>query len=238
MMILSMVWHMMHSLLFRQRLPQSRNTRSVTHSQGETQTCPKHPQADKLTDSPASPGQAAPTAQTTPTGQAAQSAQRSANPNKERSEAGRKQWSLMDSRQRTVRFNEQFLATHYDLRYNTMKVTTEFRRKSDGPDAPWCQLTERDLNSMTVEQLMAGGDSWGYGMRLCIDSAAVPNYNPVTDYLLTCPSWDGTDHIGAMARRVPTTYERWPEFFHRWVLALTAQALGMKAARADTSALP
>jgi len=66
-MILSMVWHMMHSLLFRQRMPQSRNTRSVTHSQGETQTCPKHPQADKLTDSPASPGQAAPTAQTTPT---------------------------------------------------------------------------------------------------------------------------------------------------------------------------
>ena len=233
-MILSMVWHMMHSLLFRQRLPQSRNTRSVTHSQGETQTCPKHPQADNLTDSPASPAQAAPTAQTTPTGQAAQSAQRSASPNKERSEAGRKQWPLMDSRQRTVRFNEQFLATHYDLRYNTMKVTTEFRRKSDGPDAPWCQLTERDLNSMTVEQLMAGGDSWGYGMRLCIDSAAVPNYNPVTDYLLTCPSWDGTDHIGAMARRVPTTYERWPEFFHRWVLALTAQALGMKAARGNS----
>ena len=60
-MILSMVWHMMHSLLFRQRLPQSRNTRSVTHSQGETQTCPKHPQADKLTERPASPGQAAPT---------------------------------------------------------------------------------------------------------------------------------------------------------------------------------
>jgi predicted P-loop ATPase len=78
-----------------------------------------------------------------------------------------------------------------------------------------------------VEQLKAGGGSWSYAMRLCIESAAVPSYNPVRAYLDGCPQWDGHDHIGDLARRVPTSWERWPEFFHRWVLAMVAQARGM-----------
>ena len=137
--------------------------------------------------------------------------------------------NIAASRQRTVRFNEQFLAERYELRYNTLKGITEFRSRSGGEDAPWQPLKERDLNRLTVEQLKAGGESWSYGMKLCIDSSSVPEYNPVADYLASCPPWDGHDHIGAMARRVPTSYERWPEFFHRWMLGLTAQALGMAA---------
>ena len=88
-------------------------------------------------------------------------------------------------------------------------------------------LTDRDLNRITVEQLEAGGASWSYAMKLCIESSEIPCYNPVTAWLDGCPRWDGHDHIGDLARRVPTGYDRWPEFFHRWMLALVAQAKGM-----------
>ena len=161
------------------------------------------------------------------------------------------------SRAAVIRFNKQFLAEHYDLRYNVLKKATEFRPKSSadksisspplgggvgGEASPplgggvggeafrggsWLPLTDRDVNRMTVEQLEAGGGSWSYGMKLCLESSAVPAYNPVTAWLQGCPEWDGHDHIGDLARRVPTTYDRWPLFFHRWMLAMVAQAKGM-----------
>ena len=143
-----------------------------------------------------------------------------------------------------IRFNEQFLRDHYDLRYNTMKKTTEFRPKQlevpisqvlspndQTPNSPllqdWLPLTDRDLNAITVGQLLAGGQSWSYGMKLCIDSSRVESFDPVADYLDHLPQWDGRDHIADLAARVPTQYAEWPVLFRRWLLAMVAQARGM-----------
>ena len=149
-----------------------------------------------------------------------------------------------------IRFNLQFLRDHYDLRYNTMKKTTEFRPKTPSSAiksiyAPplgggarggavgatrggaFLPLTDRDLNSLTVDQLLAGGQSWSYAMRLCVDSAHVEDYNPVADYLDHLPQWDGHDHISDLAARVPTDYQDWPRLFRRWLLAMVAQVRGM-----------
>ena len=167
-----------------------------------------------------------------------------------------------------IRFNERFLHDRYELRYNTMLRTTEFRPRpcacsapggfpagpasgsspvpafgssavpASGPSAipaapipasPWRPVTDRDLNGLTVEQLLCGGSSWGYGMKLCIDSTRVESFNPVDDYLSHLPRWDGRDHIGALAARVPTAYAEWPRLFRRWLLAMVAQARGLSA---------
>ena len=168
----------------------------------------------------------------------------------------------------SIRFNEQYLRDHFDLRYNTMLKTTEFRpRSASAPvpegfpeglpectapaageisradsvsgglpageclpedTAPWRPITDRDLNALTVGQLLAGGQSWTYGMRLCIDSTRVESFNPVTDYLGSLPAWDGRrDYIADLAARVPTHYKEWPQLFRRWFLAMVAQARGM-----------
>ena len=158
-----------------------------------------------------------------------------------------------------IRFNERFLHDRYELRYNTMLRTTEFRPRpcacsapggfpagpasgpspvpASGPSAglapvpasSWRPVTDRDLNGLTVEQLLCGGSSWGYGMKLCIDSTRVESFNPVDDYLSHLPRWDGRDHIGALAARVPTAYAEWPRLFRRWLLAMVAQARGLSA---------
>ena len=131
-----------------------------------------------------------------------------------------------------IRFNKQFLGDRYDLRYNTMLKTTEFRPKhAENPevtnDQEWRPVTERDLNALTVDQLLAGGQSWSYGMRLCIDSSHVENFDPVANDLEHLPAWDGRDHIAALAARVPTQYQEWPRLFRRWLLAMVAQVHGM-----------
>jgi hypothetical protein len=128
-----------------------------------------------------------------------------------------------------IAFNTQFLKDHYELRYNTMKGVTEFRPLRHADDTgteSWQTLGDRELNSIVIEQLMLGGRSWTYGMRLCIESSRVTEYNPVTAFLDSCPQWDGQDHIGRLAGRVPNDYEHWEPFFHRWVLAMVAQWCG------------
>ncbi len=132
---------------------------------------------------------------------------------------------MRSDRAAMVRFNEAFLRQHYDLRYNVLTQQTELRERDS--DADWRPLDERELNQLTVEQLKAGGSSWSYAMRLCIERPAVPLHHPVRHWLQQLPAWDGRDRIDALAARVPTDYADWPRYFHRWLLALTAQALGM-----------
>ena len=120
---------------------------------------------------------------------------------------------------------QAFFERNYDLRYNVMKQTEEFRRKAppgdpealigqpepliDGPDG-WQQLTDREFNRIVVEQMAQEGAGWAVDVELYVRSALVPAYSPVADYLKHCEPWDGqTDHIRRMAMRVPTDYKWW-----------------------------
>ena len=77
---------------------------------------------------------------------------------------------------------------------------------------------------MAIEQMEQEGVAWSIDVELYVHSALTPDYSPVLDFLDRCGRWDGqTDHIRDLARRVPTDFERWPDFFHRWMLATVAQ---------------
>ena len=102
------------------------------------------------------------------------------------------------------------------------------RGSAGSGSSSWRPITSRDLNALTVGQLLAGGQSWTYGMKLCIDSTRVETFDPVNDYLTHLPAWDRQhDYIADLAARVPTKYKEWPLLFRRWLLAMVAQARGM-----------
>ena len=128
---------------------------------------------------------------------------------------------------------QQFIDQHYELRYNLIKQTEEFRPRHSGHDGTagngqWQQLTDRELRRISFEQMKEVGVAWNIDVELYVRSAMVPAYNPVSDFLGRCGTWDGhTDHIGQLARRVPTAYKQWPDLFHRWLLAMVAQWLQM-----------
>ena len=135
--------------------------------------------------------------------------------------------SQMNEKERIMRSIEDFLSRRYQLRYNVVKCVTEFR-PNDLRFKQWKPLTDRELKSLVVEEMKEGGESWMNDIRTYIESAHVEDYNPIHEFLAGCGSWDGkSDYIEDFARRLPTNYKHWPKYFHRWFLAMVAQALDL-----------
>ena len=135
--------------------------------------------------------------------------------------------SQMNEKERIMRSIENFLNRRYQLRFNVVKQVTEFR-KNDLLFKPWEPLTDRELKSIAVEEMKEGGESWMRDIQTYIESAHITDYNPVHEFLAGCGEWDGKrDYIEEFAHRLPTDYEDWPKYFHRWFLAMVAQALDM-----------
>ena len=135
--------------------------------------------------------------------------------------------SQMNEKERIMRSIEEFLNRRYQLRYNVVKQVTEFR-PNDLRFKQWRPLTGRDLRSIVVEEMKEGGESWMSDIRTYIESAHVTDYNPIHEFLAGCGKWDGEqNYIEDFARRLPTKYSRWPQYFHRWFLAMVAQALNI-----------
>ena len=133
--------------------------------------------------------------------------------------------SQMNEKERIIRFIEDFFHRRYQLRYNVVKQLTEYRL-NDLTFKPWQPLTDRQLKSIVVEQMKEGGESWMNDIRIYLESAHVEDYNPVHEFLAGCGQWDGrANYIEDFARRLPTNYSKWPKYFHRWFLAMVAQAL-------------
>ena len=136
-----------------------------------------------------------------------------------------KTMSQMNEKERIIRFIEDFFGRRYQLRYNVVKQVTEYR-PNDLVFRQWQPLTDRQLKSIVVEQMKEGGESWMNDIRIYIESAHVKDYNPIYEFLAGCGQWDGkANYIEDFARRLPTNYAKWPQYFHRWFLAMVAQAL-------------
>ena len=162
--------------------------------------------------------------------------------------------SSVNERQRIVEGVRRFFKENYDLRYNVMKQTEEYRRKEpsivrqeplisrekplisqeepliQAAEPAWQQLTDRVFRRMAIEQMEQVGVAWSIDVELYLRSALIPDYSPVLDYLGNCGTWDGqTDHIRNLARRVPTGFNKWPDYFHGWMLAMVAQWLNLSS---------
>ena len=133
--------------------------------------------------------------------------------------------SQMNEKERIMRGIEDFLGRRYQLRYNMVKGVTEFR-PNDLHFRPWKSLTDRELKSLVVEEMKEGGESWMNDIRTYIESAHIEDYNPIHEFLAGCGDWDRKhNYIEDFACRLPTNYPLWPKYFHRWFLAMVAQAL-------------
>ena len=135
--------------------------------------------------------------------------------------------SQMNEKERVMRSIENFLSRRYELRYNVIKGVTEYR-PNDLRFKQWKSLGDRQLKSLVVEEMKEGGESWINDFRTYIESAHIRDYNPIHEFLSGCGDWDRKhNYIEDYARRLPTDYALWPTYFHRWFLAMVAQALNL-----------
>ena len=133
--------------------------------------------------------------------------------------------SQMNQKERIARTIRDFFDRRYQLRYNEVKQMVEYR-PNDQTFFPWQPLGDRELRRIAFEEMLEGGHAWMVDIELYVHSSLVKRYNPIHEFLGGVGQWDQKhDYIEEYARRLKTDYDRWPHFFHRWLLAMVAQAM-------------
>jgi len=120
---------------------------------------------------------------------------------------------------------EAYMKEHYTLRLNVMTGVPEYRMNALGYG--FQPLDQAARNTMAIQALKAGVDSWDKDLARYIDSNLIPRYEPMADFMRHLPVWNGKhDYVGELARRVKTQNLYWEEDFHKWMLSMVAQWLG------------
>ena len=120
---------------------------------------------------------------------------------------------------------EAYMKEHYTLRLNVMTGVPEYRMNTVG--SAFVPLDQAARNTMAINALKAGVDSWDKDLSRYIDSNLIPRYYPMQDYIDHLPRWSGKhDYVGELARRVKTDNPHWESDFHTWMLSMVAQWTG------------
>ena len=120
---------------------------------------------------------------------------------------------------------KRFMESRYELRKNILTGVPQYRKR-DGYNYDFQDITKEVRNSMTMQALMEGLNSWDKDMDRFIDSNEIKPYDPVNDYLDGLPKWDGKDRVKELAKRVPNDDQDWTKNFHVWMRAMVANWMG------------
>ena len=127
---------------------------------------------------------------------------------------------------------EAYLLAHYDFRFNVLTEQTEYRRKGENL---FRQMEQRTLNTLCIDARYRGINCWDKDVSRLLLSEKVAAYHPFVDYLAGLPKWDGEDRVSELAFRV-SDKPMWVNGFHRWMLAMVAQWMGMEGQCANAVA--
>lgn len=130
----------------------------------------------------------------------------------------------------------RFLNDNYRFRFNLLSEVTEYQSvHSCTPE--YVFLGEREMNTICIEAFNSGICCRDRDVKRYIRSTYIETYHPFHGYLGNLPEWDGIDRIIDLSGRVSAT-PYWKNCFHRWMLALTAQWMGLNRGMHANSIAP
>lgn len=83
------------------------------------------------------------------------------------------------------------------------------------------------MNRMAFDAITEGITVWDKDVKRYVESTFVGDYNPISESSHHPSCMDGIDPNRELAQRVPTANQKWPEYFHTWLLAMVSQWTGM-----------
>lgn len=119
----------------------------------------------------------------------------------------------------------RFLNDNYRFRFNLLSEVTEYQ-SAHSTASEFTFLGEREMNTICIEAFNSGICCRDRDVKRYICSTYIETYHPFHMYLDRLPEWDGIDRLTDLSARVSTTLY-WKNCFHRWMLALTAQWMGL-----------
>ena len=127
---------------------------------------------------------------------------------------------------------EAYLFMHYDFRFNLLTEQAEYSPKGT---ADFKLVDQRALNTLCIDARSQGINCWDKDVSRLMCSQKIADYHPFLTYMARLPEWDGYDRVTELARRVSDA-PVWLNGFHRWMLGMTAQWMGMESQCANAVA--
>ena len=127
---------------------------------------------------------------------------------------------------------EACLFDRYDFRFNVLTEQTEYAPKGT---SAYELVDQRVLNTFCLMARRNGINCWDKDVSRLLLSQAIADFHPFLDYMAHLPEWDGIDRVSELASRV-SCEALWTNGFHRWMLAMAAQWMGMDAQCANAVA--
>ena len=138
----------------------------------------------------------------------------------------------MRKMQNAVFLIECFLQENFEFRRNALSGKVEFRKVAENDEtAGWRVLTPEMLNSIVrkakLEDIVDGSPRTD--IEEFIFSDATPVYDPIQDYLLALPTWDGKNHVAELFNRIPGLTSEQLSWCSTWLRSAVAHWLGLDA---------
>lgn len=138
----------------------------------------------------------------------------------------------MRKMQNAVFLIECFLQENYEFRRNALSGKVEFRKVAENDEtAGWRVLTPEVLNTIVrkakLEDIVDGSPRTD--IEEFIFSDATPVYDPIQDYLLALPTWDGKNHVAELFNRIPGLTSEQLSWCSTWLRSAVAHWLGLDA---------
>ncbi|MBQ6745489.1 MAG: DUF3874 domain-containing protein [Bacteroidaceae bacterium] len=138
----------------------------------------------------------------------------------------------MRKMQNAVFLIECFLQENFEFRRNALSGKVEFRKVAENDEtAGWRVLTPEMLNSIVrkakLEDIVDGSPRTD--IEEFIFSDATPVYDPIQNYLLALPTWDGKNHVAELFNRIPGLTSEQLSWCSTWLRSAVAHWLGLDA---------
>ena len=118
---------------------------------------------------------------------------------------------------------ETCLFAHYNFRFNVLTEHTEYAPKGS---SNYELVNQRILNTFCLVARRNGINCWDKDVSRLLLSQEITDFHPFLYYMANLPEWDGIDRVSELAKRV-SDEKLWVNGFHRWMLAMTSQWMGM-----------
>ncbi len=127
---------------------------------------------------------------------------------------------------------EDYLFSVYNFRFNLLTEQTEYALKKSEDFRP---VDQRMLNTLCMEARKQGINCWDKDVSRLLLSQSIGDYHPFRHYMETLPAWDGIDRVSQLSQRV-SDKPLWVKGFHRWMLGMVAQWMGLDGQCANAMA--
>lgn len=128
----------------------------------------------------------------------------------------------------------EFMNRRYEFRFNQLTGRVEGRERNSF-SFYFRPVDKRLMASITMNAQLEGIKLWDKDVVRYLNSDRVPVYQPVEEFLYDLPHWDGKDHIGDLAKRVPCDNPYWGRLFRRWFLSMVAHWRGLGKNHANST---